>query len=334
VTPLAAKLRASIAATGPMRLDRWMEACNGHYYASRDPLGAAGDFTTAPEISQMFGELIGGWIADLWLRAGSPAVRLVELGPGRGTLMADALRVLARVPGLAEKLALSLVETSPVLRAAQTERLDATWFDSLDTVPDDLPMIVIANEFFDALPIRQGLSSGTERAVDIGNTGFVPTSLPAPGLPPGEHCAPATAIIASLAARLAAQGGAALIIDYGNSRPPALDTLQALRHHGAANPFADPGESDLTAHVDFSALAAAAANAGARVTAPVPQGVWLGRLGIEARAAALKARATTAQAAAIEAALVRLTAPVQMGQLFKAMAITAPHWPQPAGFAA
>ncbi len=334
MTALAADLRARIAATGPMRLDDWMAACNGHYYASRDPLGTAGDFTTAPEISQMFGEIIGGWIADFWLRAGRPAVRLVELGPGRGTLMADALRVLHRVSGLANSLDLALVETSPVLRAAQAEHLTAAapnWFDSLDVIPNDRPMLVIANEFFDALPIRQGLPGGVERAVTTDATGFAPTTIPT-DLPPGEHCTAATAIAASLAARFAAHGGAALIIDYGNTGPPPLDTLQALRHQRSANPFADPGDSDLTAHVDFSALAAAATHAGGRVTTPVPQGVWLARLGIEARAAALKSRATPAQAAAIEAALVRLTAPVQMGQLFKAMAITAPHWPQPAGF--
>ena len=281
MTALAADLRARIAANGPIRLDHWMAACNRHYYASRDPLGTAGDFTTAPEISQMFGELVGGWIVDLWLRAGGPAVRLVELGPGRGTLMADALRVLARMPGLIEKLTLSLVETSPVLRAAQGERLDATWFDSLKAVPDDLPMIVIANEFLDALPIRQGLPGNTERAVTIDETGFTPTAIAAPGLPPGEHCAAAMATTASLATRITARGGAVLIIDYGNTGPPALDTLQALRHHEAANPFANPGDSDLTAHVDFSALAAAAAASGARVAAPVPQGVWLARLGIE-----------------------------------------------------
>ncbi len=335
---LAADLRGRIAATGPLRLDHWMAACNGHYYASRDPLGTAGDFTTAPEISQMFGEIIGGWIADLWLRAGRPAIRLVELGPGRGTLMADALRVLKRVPGLADNLDLALVETSPVLRAAQNqrldpERLDAQWHDSLDAIPDDRPMIVIANEFLDALPIRQGLPGGGERAVTSTETGFAPATLPT-DLSPGEHCPAATAIAASLAARFAAYGGAALIIDYGNTGPPPLDTLQALRHHRNADPFAEPGDSDLTAHVDFSALAIAATHAGGRVTAAVPQGVWLARLGIEARAAALKSRATPAQAAAIEAALVRLTAPVQMGQLFKAMAITAPHWPQPAGFGA
>ena len=156
MTALAAQLRARIAADGPLRLDHWMAACNAHFYATRDPLGAGGDFITAPEINQMFGELVGAWVGDLWSRAGSPALRLVELGPGRGTLMADALRVARRLPGFGERVTVDLVEASPVLRAAQAARVPgATWRDRFEDVPDDRPLIVVANEFFDALPVRQ-----------------------------------------------------------------------------------------------------------------------------------------------------------------------------------
>jgi NADH dehydrogenase [ubiquinone] 1 alpha subcomplex assembly factor 7 len=326
---LARELAARIAAEGPMRLDAWMAACNAAYYAARDPFGAAGDFVTAPEISQMFGELVGGWIGDLWVRAGKPPARLVELGPGRGTLMADAQRVLARLPGFAQSVPLALVETSPVLRAAQATRLAADWFDRVEDLPDDRPLIVIANEFFDALPIRQFDGQGGERGIGLN---FAPVVLPAPGTIAGEVSEAGAAIMAHLADRLRRHGGAVLVIDYGYAEAAALDSLQALRHHSVADPFANPGESDLTAHVDFSALARAAGDL--RVSGPVPQGVWLARLGIEARAAQLRNGTTPATAAGIAAALVRLTAPTQMGNLFKAMAVTHPAWPVPAGFAA
>ncbi|PZN97666.1 MAG: methyltransferase [Alphaproteobacteria bacterium] len=305
-----------------------MAACNTAYYAGPDPLGR--DFVTAPEISQMFGEIIGGWIGDLWLRAGRPAVRLVELGPGRGTLIADALRVLARLPEFAAPLA--LVETSPALRAQQARRVAADWYDTLADVPDDLPAIIIANEFFDALPIRQFDGAGGERAVTVAAEGFVATTIPAPATSAGETCPAGQAIAGAIGERLRNRGGAALIIDYGYADAVAGDSLQALRNHAVADPFAAPGDSDLTAHVDFTALARVAGFAGAiRVSGPVPQGVWLARLGIEARAADLQA-GNRAAAAGIAAALVRLTAPAQMGNLFKVMALSAPQWPQPAGF--
>ncbi len=314
-----------------MRLDHWMAACNAAYYGGRDPFGAGGDFVTAPEISQMFGEIIGGWIGDLWLRAGSPRARLVELGPGRGTLLADALRVAGRLPGFGEAVSINLVETSPVLRVAQGERLAAQWHERFEDVPDDAPVIIVANEFFDALPARQFLGDGTERAVGLAGEGFVATVIAADG-PAGEVCEAGQAIAAAIGTRLRARGGAALVIDYGYAGTVALDSLQALRHHAVSDAFAEPGASDLTTHVDFSALAHAAGDV--RVSGPVPQGVWLGRLGIEARAAGLKARATPAQAAGIEAALIRLTAPAAMGSLFKVMALSAPDWPVPAGFEA
>ena len=345
---LADQLAREIATTGPMPVAQWMARALGDpqhgYYVTRDPLGAAGDFTTAPEISQMFGELIGLWAADLWLRAGSPRVRLVELGPGRGTLMADFWRATAKVPGFHEAASLHLVETSPILRAAQARLLPhAVWHDRLAQVPDDLPLLVIANEFFDALPVRQlqrTEAGWRERMVTHDGTRFVagPGALPLDALvPPALADAPvgavwetspaATAIAAEIGARLVATGGAALFIDYGHSGPATGDTLQAVRAHGYADPFADPGEVDLTAHVDFAALAAAAATT---AHGPVGQGDFLLALGLAQRAEALKARADTRGRAHIEAATARLT--VTMGALFKALALTGRDWPTPAGF--
>ncbi|WP_310498567.1 SAM-dependent methyltransferase [Sandarakinorhabdus sp.] len=332
---LADTLRQSIMADGPMRLDAWMTACNGHYYASRDPFGAAGDFTTAPEISQMFGEIIGGWIGDIWTRAGAPAVHLVELGPGRGTLMADALRVLGRLPGFAETATLHLVETSPVLRAAQAQTLVASplaphWHDDLEAIPDTAPLIVVANEFFDALPVRQR-KAAAELHIGVTDDGFAPVWIASAG--PDREWSPAgEALAAQIGARLDRHGGAALVIDYGHDgsrTDEGLDSLQGLRHHMSHDPFIDPGEADLTAHVDFGALAA---TAGVPAHGPMPQGVLLTRLGIEPRAEKLKAGRDTAAAARVSAALVRLTAPVQMGALFKVLAFQGRGWPQPAGF--
>lgn len=328
---LAETLRARIAADGPMRLDAWMAACNQAFYASADPLGR--DFTTAPEISQMFGEMIGGWIGDLWLRAGAPPFDLVELGPGRGTLLADSLRVLARLPGLAAALRVQLVETSPVLRDAQAARLagwPVQWHDAVATLPADRPLIVIANEFFDALPIRQR-RAGQELHIDLTGDDFAPLWLPADG-PDAEWSEAAADVMAQLSARLATQGGAALIIDYGHDGGTAGDTLQALRGGAHVSPFADPGAHDLTAHVDFGALASLAAAHGLACHGPGPQGAFLGQLGIAARAAALQSGKPAGQAAIITAALHRLTAPQQMGAIFRTLACTAPGWPAPAGF--
>jgi len=346
MTTLADELRARIARDGPMRLDHWMAACNAAYYAGPDPLGR--DFTTAPEISQMFGEIIGGWIGDLWLRAGTPPLRLIELGAGRGTLMADAMRVLARLPGFDAPLA--LIETSPSLRAIQAERLKGEWYNSLDEVPNDRCEIVIANEFFDALSVRQFDGNGNECAVDICGEGFQPVRIPVSGPLPWwfrfqgtfEWRESGEAIADAIAGRMLNYGGAALVIDYGYARGYGndggvpVDTLQALRNHAPADPFSDPGECDLTAHVDFWRLSEGANSSESRgscvyTTPIVPMGVWLGRLGIEARASALANR-NPASAAAINAALVRLTAPVQMGAQFKAMALVTPNWPWPAGF--
>lgn len=341
---LPERLARAIALAGPIPLSQFMAAANAHYYATRDPLGAGGDFVTAPEISQMFGELIGLWCADLWDRAGRPPVAWVELGPGRGTLAADARRAMAKA-GLEPPV--HFVETSPVLRAAQAGRVaDATWHDSIDTLPTDAALIVVANEFFDALPIRQlvrSLGHWRERLVACQDTLFLPIAgkpvpdaiIPAPlrDAPIGSVLEVSPAAVATtrdLAARIARQGGALLAVDYGHEGPLLGDTLQAVKRHGFANPYEDPGEHDLTAHVDFTTLAAAAQAAGAVAWGPVEQGEWLVKLGIDARAAAL-ARATPDRAEQVAADRVRLVN--GMGALFKALAVTAPGWPTPAGFA-
>jgi len=321
--PLEARLKARIAADGPITVADYMAEANAHYYATRDPFGAAGDFVTAPEISQMFGELAGLWLADLWQRAGAPAeARYVELGPGRGTLVADALRAM-RGAGLAPPV--ELVETSPVLRGAQAERVAARWHDDLGTLPASGPLLAVANEFFDALPVRQFAG---ERELRVA---FAAGRFVRDGAVETEASPASQAIVAALAGRLVRQRGAALIVDYGHDRPGAGDTLQAVSGHGFADPFAAPGTRDLTAHVDFHALAEAARGAGARVLGPVGQGAWLEAMGIGLRAAAL-ARAVPGRAAEIEAARDRLTAPGRMGRLFKVMALVAPGWPEPAGF--
>ncbi len=321
---LEEKLKRRIAAEGPISVADYMAEANAHYYATRDPFGAAGDFTTAPEISQMFGELVGIWLADLWQRAGKPeGAHYVELGPGRGTLAADALRAM-RGAGLEPPV--ELIETSPMLRRAQAERLAARWHDDLATVPETGPLLVVANEFFDALPVRQLDARGRERTV-----GWHEGRFAARGEVETEASLLSLAIVRQLARRLAAQGGAALLVDYGHDRPGRGDTLQAVSRHAFADPFEAPGEHDLTAHVDFAALAAAAREEGVRVSGPVAQGEWLEAMGIDLRAAAL-IKAAPEREAEIMAARDRLTAEGQMGRLFRAMALVAPDWPEPAGF--
>nr|WP_157220141.1 SAM-dependent methyltransferase [Sphingomonas formosensis] len=323
-----------------------MGFANAHYYASRDPLGVAGDFITAPEISQMFGELIGLWLADLWMRAGRPAASYAELGPGRGTLAADAARAMR-----AAKLVppIHLVETSPVLRTAQRERLPAaTWHDDAGSLPEDGPLLIVANEFFDALPVRQLVRTAggwREHLVGWQDGRFVPVAgeVPMDALVPEvlrdadagsvfESSPASAAIIAQLARRLATQGGVMLLIDYGYAGPAIGDTLQAVRRHAYADPFVDPGSCDLTAHVDFASLAATAQAEGVQAFGPVGQGEWLERVGIGVRAEAL-ARSSPTRAGDIAAARVRLTAPGAMGQLFRVLALVAPGWPVPEGFA-
>ncbi|WP_253717271.1 class I SAM-dependent methyltransferase [Sphingomonas sp. AP4-R1] len=345
----AGEIAALIAADGPIPLSRFMGIANAHYYATRDPFGAGGDFVTAPEISQMFGELVGLCLADLWERHGGGPAAYVELGPGRGSLAEDALRAM-KAAGLAP--AAHLVETSPVLRAAQADRVaGATWHDTIETLPDDMPLLIVANEFFDALPISQFISTvmgwreqmvtaeesdGATAFALVPGTKLMDSLIPRHLLDadPGgvfELNPEAIAIVSALARRLAAQGGAMLIVDYGHDGSRHGDTLQAVRAHAYADPLAHPGQSDLTAHVDFLALEAAAATAEARVFGPVEQGEWLIALGISDRSAML-ARHTPARAQDITAAYRRLTHPEEMGSLFKALAVVAPEWPDPAGF--
>ncbi|MFW2829239.1 class I SAM-dependent methyltransferase [Sphingomonas sp. ID0503] len=345
--PLPERLARAITLGGPIPVSQFMAAANAHYYATRDPLGAAGDFTTAPEISQMFGELVGAALADVWARAGSPEDAVyVELGPGRGTLAADALRVMAKA-GLTPEV--HFVETSPVLRKAQAERVPgATWHDTIDSLPD-APLLIVANEFFDALPIVQIVKRGegwVERRVACQDLLFLPvagretvdTIVPedlrdAPAGSVIETSPASVAVMRGLARKLRAQGGAMLAIDYGYEGPAIGDTLQAVRGHAFANPFDTPGEVDLTAHVDFATLAAAAQAEGCHAFGPADQGVWLEALGLSARTEALS-RAQPGRAAEIAAAAARLSRPEQMGTLFKVLGVAAPGWPAPAGFAA
>jgi NADH dehydrogenase [ubiquinone] 1 alpha subcomplex assembly factor 7 len=332
-------LRAQIRASGPMDLGAFMALALGHpqhgYYMTRDPFGARGDFTTAPEISQMFGELIGAWLADMWLKLGSPArLTLAELGPGRGTLMQDALRATRNAPGFHAALDLRLVEMSPVLRRMQEERLGAyrpRWHTEIATLPDDAPLLIVANEFLDALPVRHlvGTAQGVmEKAVGLDSAGglcfgLVPCFL-APPFPLAEgetaEIGPARdGAVREMAGLLGKAGGAALIIDYGYEQARPGETLQALRGHEYVDPLAEPGEADLTAHVDFGALRRVSA---VPVRGPVPQGLFLKRLGIEHRARVL------GDAAGLE----RLVSPAQMGELFKVAALCHDREMEIAGF--
>lgn len=343
MTPLSAILRRRIQAEGPIGVADFMEAALAHpehgYYRTRDPLGRGGDFTTAPEISQIFGELIGLWCVTVWRMMGAPtAFRLVELGPGRGTLMADLLRAARTVPPFLAAASVHLVETSPALRRRQREALPgvaATWHQRLEEVEDG-PALMVANEFFDALPIRQYVRSGgvwRERLVDIDGDGFrFVLGPPAqPDLPQamrsGDEGAVAEispagrAIAARLGARLAAQGGAALIVDYGPAASGLGDSLQAVRGHAFHPVLADPGEADITAHVDFHSLAEAAAPAAA--LGPIGQGKWLRRLGAELRAEQL-VRTSPEKAQDIVSACARLIDPAGMGTLFKVLALSHP----------
>ena len=349
MTPLAALLTARIAATGPITIADFMAEALGHpvhgYYRSRDPLGAAGDFTTAPEISQMFGELIGLALAQAWLDQGAPApFVLAELGPGRGTLMADLLRATARVPGFHAGLRLHLVETSGPLRARATALLPgAMWHDAVAGLPAG-PLFLIANEFFDALPIRQFVRDGdgwAERVLGLrsghlafGLTPAAPLAALAHRLAdvaPGgvvEVCPAGQAIAAQIGARIAADGGVALIVDYGGWRTLG-DTLQAVQNHAPTDPLAAPGQADLTAHVDFQALAAAARPA--QASALVAQGVFLARLGLAERTARLAQMLTGAARDNHLAAYRRLTGAGEMGDLFKVIGLAPATAPLPPG---
>ncbi|MGE3145400.1 MAG: class I SAM-dependent methyltransferase [Pseudorhodoplanes sp.] len=358
--PLENELRRLIAVAGPMPVAKYISLCLTHpehgYYVTRDPFGATGDFTTAPEVSQMFGELVGLWAAAVWQMMGAPRpVRLVELGPGRGTMMRDALRATQVVPGFRDAVLVELVEVSPVLRDLQRHMIsdmgvEPTWYDALSDVPPG-PCLILANEFVDALPVHQAVRQKDgwhERVIGLNASGrFVfgvaPEPVPhfTPMLPKRLRDAPEGSIfewrpdnLAFEVGRRVRDNGAALIIDYGHAESATGDTLQAVGVHAFADPLESPGQVDLTAHVDFQAFGLAADSMGAAVHGPVAQSDFLFRLGIAERAETLKANATPEQVAQIDAALSRLThgSRTGMGQLFKMMALADPRLGMLPGF--
>jgi len=349
MTPLAELLIRRIRATGPITLANYMAECLLHpqhgYYSTRDPFGAGGDFTTAPEISQMFGELLGLCLAQAWLDQGAPArFTLAELGPGRGTLMADVLRATRGVPGFHAAAQVLLVEASQTLRKRQRITLGdhpVQWADHLS--PGETPLYLLANEFFDALPIRQFTRHGQgweETLIGVTNDRLSLGKSPPSQISPLNHrladtkpgdiveiCPAAAPIMQTIAAQIETHGGAAIILDYGDWTSRG-DTFQALKAHSFTDPLAEPGEADLTAHVDFAALAAAC-----KSHAFTTQGELLTALGIHHRATQLAQKLTADALIQHNAATHRLTAPEEMGRLFKALAITPSHAPKPPGFA-
>ena len=333
MTKLEEIIAAMIEAEGPMPIDRYMALCLGHpvhgYYMTRDPFGVLGDFTTAPEISQVFGELIGVWLINTWVALGSPSpFALVELGPGRGTLMADVLRVAKSMPEFAAAAQVHLVETSPVLRHMQQAKLgDVNWHDHVGTLPE-IPCLIIANEFFDALPIQQFENrSGRwfERCVGIGEgkliLGLVPAAARAGGDGVYETSSVSFAVTEDLGWHIAKHGGAALVIDYGHLKSAAGDTLQALRKHEFVSVLDFPGEADVTAHVDFEALAKGFIVGGAELLPMLTQGQFLNAMGLEMRTTKLVAKLEGAAKADFLAGSKRLADVAQMGNLFKVMAV-------------
>ncbi|MBL8569739.1 MAG: SAM-dependent methyltransferase [Phreatobacter sp.] len=345
-TPLAAEIRELIAADGPVPVSRYMALCLGHprhgYYMTRDPFGTGGDFTTAPEISQVFGELLGIWAASVWDSCGRPSpVRLVELGPGRGTLMADLLRAAGALPAFHAALDIHLVETSPVLAARQRETLKgapASWHADIGTVPPG-PTILIANELLDALPVRQFAMTPKgwrERVIGLADGrlafGLAPDPVPPEIIPehlrqagPGAvyECCPAfEALCAALSRRASDAPLAALFIDYGHAGSAHGETLQAVKGHGFVDPLAEPGEADLTAHVDFEALGRAARAAGLAASPISTQREFLFGLGLASRAEAL-ARANPAAFETVRSGVERLVdpSPTGMGALFKTIVL-------------
>jgi NADH dehydrogenase [ubiquinone] 1 alpha subcomplex assembly factor 7 len=360
VTALAQKLSARIAAGGPLLIDDYMAACLADeefgYYRRANAIGAAGDFTTAPEIAQIFGELIGLWLADRWQAQGAPKLfNLVELGPGRGVLMQDALRAIGKaLPAFLAAARLHLVDISAPMREEQRRRLGAyapVWHAAFADVPNDAPLFVVANEFFDALPVRQHVRRGAawhDRRVGLqdGRLAFVegdpvPADFSADfaraAAPEGavvETCPAGEALAQALGARIAAHGGAALAIDYGTAVSGWGDTLQALRKHKPIDVFESPGACDLTAHVDFPALMAAARKGGAASYGIVGQGAFLTRLGLPVRLAHLLEKAAPHQARDLAKASQRLLDPREMGTLFKVVCIVPAASAPPPGFVA
>ncbi len=355
---LLEKLKEQIAATGPISVDAYMALCltdpDFGYYVTRDPLGKPGDFITAPEISQMFGEVIGAWCAHMWVELGRPGeFALIEAGPGRGTLMQDILRTACQLPGFREAVRCVLVEASPVLRAQQKSKLESEidrieWRDDFTTLPE-IPMIMVANEFADALPVRQfqrGPSGWSERGIGVGADGQLEWAMLdgpdlEPLIPPALRRADVGKIVeiaperdgfaATIGHHLSQYPGAALVIDYGYEGPMPGDSFQAVKAHDFADPLHDPGNADLTAHVDFSALAKAARAGGARPWGPIPQGTFLEQLGIGPRAEQIIA-ANPERHERVARDLERLTAADKMGMLFKALVIASPNLAAPPPF--
>jgi len=358
---IADRLRDRIRQTGPMSIAAFMTEAlfdpRDGYYATKDPIGAGADFITAPEISQMFGELMGLWAAQSWMDMGKPAAfQLVELGPGRGTMMADALRAARTVPGFMDAAHVVLIEASAALKAVQAQTLGPTgaqirWVDRLESVPPG-PAIVLGNEFLDCLPVRQAIRRGDdwhERMIGLdADAAFIfvlgpPLGADADLIPDRLRDAPEDSLVElrpgdrqvvdALAARFADAPGRALFIDYGPATSETGDTLQAVKAHKKVPPLEAPGTADLTARVDFESLAAAARAAGLAVSGPVTQGDFLIGLGLEARAAAL-CQAAPDKRAVFARQVWRLTDSEQMGTLFKLVCLDADGLPAPPGFTA
>lgn len=357
MTPLGQIIRKKIETEGPIDVGTFMEMALGHpeygYYRTRDPLGRAGDFTTAPEISQMYGELLGLWAADMWMQMGSPQrFSLIEAGPGRGTLMADAMRATRKLKGFHEAARIILVETSPVLTEKQRKTLisyDVQWVDSLDdpvVENGEGPIILLANEFLDALPLRQlqlYKDEWCERVIVNAEAGFAfdvsdqvyDSEVAAYGAMEGAifEISPAReAFVRNLAGLISIRGGAALLVDYGHDRAGLGETLQAIRAHRFVSVLQDVGENDVTSHVDFSALARVAKLADMYVYGPAGQGVFLESLGVKQRAEMLMWGKPPPQQKEIIEGMRRLTHPAQMGQLFRVMALCHDVNLRPAGF--
>jgi NADH dehydrogenase [ubiquinone] 1 alpha subcomplex assembly factor 7 len=360
-SPLEGEIRRRIKAAGPMPVGQYMALCltdaKHGYYITHDPLGERGDFITAPEVSQMFGELIGLWMAAVWKQMGLPEnLRIIELGPGRGTMINDALRAAQVMPSFRDAVVLHLVEISPALKARQEQTLEGIsvpvfWHSALDAVPGG-PAIILANEFFDALPVNQAVKTARgwhERRIEIGADGSLAFTIAPDPIPQFDRLLPASAratpelsifewrddsVAMQIGRRIAADGGAALVIDYGHDESAVGETLQAVGRHAFADPLSAPGGIDLTAHVDFEALARAVEAMGASGFGPLDQSQFLRRLGIEARAAALKAKASQHAAAEVDLAVARLigNGRTAMGALFKAAVFTHPNLGRPPGF--
>jgi NADH dehydrogenase [ubiquinone] 1 alpha subcomplex assembly factor 7 len=356
MSDVAQHLKNLIRADGPISVAEYMRICltasGDSYYRRGDPFGVAGDFVTAPEVSQVFGELIGLWCADVWRQLGAPKrFSLVELGPGRGTLMRDALRAARIVPGFLDAVSVVLVEVSAALRRVQRDTLSDTtapvhWHDAFDDLDAQGPIVVVANEFFDALPVRQFVRTAqgwSERCVGLDATGSLTFGLSPAGAAPSSvpdapvgalvEMSPARVAVArAIGERIAAGEGAALVVDYGFAGPAVGDTLQAIKAHAFVDVLSEPGSADLTSHVDFTALGQAFEDGGARIYPLATQGNFLHALGAIQRVAKLKANASAAQAADLDSAHHRLTAPEAMGSLFKVLCAVMPSTLQPAGF--